>query len=74
MAPGDDVATRRRAERGEVAAKDLGARLDRVVRLGLLDRDESALGTALPESRLVVVQHVRADARAAPGATRARSR
>ena len=56
--PADDVAARRGPERGEIAAKDLGARLERVVRLRLLDRDEAALGTPLPERRLVVVQHV----------------
>ena len=55
-------------ERGEVAAEDLRARLGRVVRLGLVDRDESARGTRAPERRLVVVEEVRADARAAPGA------
>ena len=61
-APGADVAARRRPERGEVATKDLGARLDRDVLLRLVDRDEPALGTCAPQRRLVVVQDVRADA------------
>ncbi len=66
-APGDDVATRRRSERGEVATNDLGARLDGIVRLRLLDRDKTALGTRAPERRLVVVHQVRTYPRAAPG-------
>ena len=68
--PGDDVAARRRAERGEVATEDLGARLGRVVLLRLVERDEATLGPPVPESRLVVVQDVRAHARSAPGAAR----
>ena len=69
-APGDDVASRRGAERREVPTEDRGPRLDRVVRLRLLDRDEPALGTRVPERRLVVVQDVRAHPCAAPGAAR----
>ena len=69
-APRGDVAARRGAERGEVATEDLGARLDRVVRFRLLDRNEPALGPRAPERRLVVVDHVRAHARGAPGAAR----
>ena len=74
LAPGDDVATRRRAERGEVATKNLGARLQWVVLLRLLDRDESAFGPAVPESRLVMVKDVRADARSAPCTTSTQAR
>ena len=69
-APRDDVAARRGPERCEIATEDLGARLDRDVGLRLVDRDEPALGTPVPERRLVVVQHVRAHARRAPGAAR----
>ena len=54
-APGDHVAARRGPERCEVSAKDLGARLGRVVRLRLLDRNEPAVRTRAPERRLVVV-------------------
>ena len=69
-APGDDVAARRRPERGEIAAQDLGARLERVVCLWLLDRHEPPLGSPVPERRLVVMQHVCAHAGCAPGAPR----
>ena len=69
-APGPDVAARRGAECREVAAEDLGARLDRDVRLRFLDRDEPSLVARLPERRLVVVDDVRCDARHLPGAAR----
>ena len=67
-APGADVATRRGPERGEVATEDVGARLDRDMNLRFVERYESALGTRMPERRLVVVQDMRTNARAAPGA------
>ena len=73
-APGADVTTRRRPERGEVAAEDLGARLGRVVLLGLVERDEPALRSRAPERRLVVVHQVRAHACSAPGAARVDAR
>ena len=66
-APGDDVAARRRSERGEVASKDLRPGLGRVVGFGLLDGDEPTVGTRVPEGRLVVVHNVCTDARRAPG-------
>ncbi len=67
-APGDDVATRCRPERGEVAAQDLGSRFDRDMPLRLLERDEPALRASVPERRLVMVHNVRAYARGLPGA------
>ena len=63
-------AARRGPERREVATEDDGARLDRNVGLRLVERDEPARGTRLPERRLVVVQEVRAHPRCAPGAAR----
>ena len=69
-APGADVAARRGAEGREVAAEDLGARLDRDVRLRFLDRDKPSLVARLPERRLGVVDDVRCDARHLPGAAR----
>ncbi len=63
-APGDDVTARRGPERGEVATEDLGARLGRVVRLRLLDRDEAARGRA----------RSRAPSRGGAGRARARAR
>ena len=71
-APGPDVAARRRAEGREVAAEDLGARLDQDVRLRLGDRDEPAVVARLPERRLVVVDDERGDTRHPPGAARRR--
>ena len=68
--PGDDVAARGGPERREVATEDLGARLRRVMRLGLLDRDEASLRTPVPERRLVMVQQVGAHTRRTPGAAR----
>ena len=65
-----DVATRRRAEGHEVAAEDLGARLDGDVRLRLGDCDKPAVVARLPERRLGVVDDVRGEARRPPGAAR----
>lgn len=69
-APDADVASRRGAERRKVTTEDRGARLDWGVRLRLLESDEPAFGTRVPERRLVVVQHVRAHACGSPGAAR----
>ena len=66
-APGSDVAARRGAEGREVAAEDLGARLDRDVRLRFLDRDKPLLVARLPERRLGVPDDAR---RGAPSARR----
>ncbi len=45
-------------------------RLERVVRLRLLERDEAPYRSRVPERRLVVVQHVRPHARRTPGPAR----
>ena len=66
-APAAHVPDRRRPERGEVAAQHLGARLDRVLLLRLVERDEAAFGARVPESGLVVVHEVRSGAGGTPG-------
>ena len=69
-APGEDVAPRRGPERREIAAEDLGARLRRFVHLRLVERDEAALGTPVPQRRLVVVVKMGACPRGAPRPSR----
>src|SRR6185437_4814615 len=65
-APRDDVAFRCRPERREVATKHLGARLERGEGLRLVERDESSLGAAVPESGLVMMEEMCALARSTP--------
>ena len=70
--PGDHVASRCGPKCREIAPEHLGARVERVVCLGLVDRCEAAIVLPLPERRVGVVEHVPGDAgvlarRGAPG-------